>query len=1025
MAAENSMNQCSKCSEPTSGTTVLATPKVDDWQYHILNLTNGIQALLISDPAADMAAAAMDVHVGSMQDPPELQGLAHFTEHMLFYASKKYPKEDEYSKFVSDHGGHTNAWTSAENTNYQFTVNWDALEKTLDRFAQFFISPLISPDGIARERQAVDSEHSKNLQSDVWRRQQLFHTAADPEHPFSRFFTGNMETLGTTPESQGIDVHAELLKFYNSEYSANRMKLCVLGRQSIQELQEMVVGLFSEVPNKQLPPRVPHPTEPYPPARRGKLITTVPVTEGHALRLQWPLPALLPHWREAPDGFLGHLIGHEGEGSLFASLKEQGWLRSLSAGGMQVIRGHDAFTVSMTLTDEGNAHVQEIVQRLFQYIALLRGPSGVTEPLYADNAALCRLRFDYREHPSAFNYVSSLANLMHDYPGESLLLVQHHVPLRFDEDITRGVLDALTTEDCSVMWASHCHTADGMDTEPWYKQPYSIKPLPEEWLKCWSAPGSHDSLALPAINPFTPSNLDMLPPETATDPYPKLLVQDDQLTLYHKTIVEFGAPKAVLRARLILPAAAGTSRATMATALLAALVADALNEVAYDAELAGLAWGVDAAYQSLVPGLDVRVSGYHDKLPVLLREVLARLAQLTVRPERFAIVKERFVLALRNWRAKQPYMWASRLLEQTIMNGTASIAENLAAVESLTAESLQLFADHTLFSSGCVEALALGNVSTDGATALGAALRGLLTARGTQPLDLSDIGAHRLVALPRGRVSVRMQGPNGDDDNSAHLTVFQMATQGALRTAALADITEHILHRDAFHALRTVQQIGYIVTTYVSLRAEVPHIAFLLQSTSVGAEEIGGRVDTFMAEWRRRLVEEMTDEDFEKSVEELAKNKLQKPKKLSTYAARWLPEVLLARECWDRVEQEVAELRQLRRADVVAFVDEQMLPAADGGCRKLCVHITGAAEATRSRGGDAGEESGRGGGEEGVEEGGGPEPEPVAEAGGMRRWSCWRRTWPSSACRSSCGRQLGSAGDSAVPGLSERCGSGV
>lgn len=107
----------------------------------------------------------------------------------------------------------------------------------------------------------------------------------------------------------------------------------------------------------------------------------------------------------------------------------------------------------------------------------------------------------------------------------------------------------------------------------------------------------------------------------------------------------------------------------MATALLAALVADALNEVAYDAELAGLSWGVDAAYQSLVPGLDVRVSGYNDKLPVLLREVLSRLATLTVRPERFAVVKERFVLALRNWRAKQPYMWASRLLEQAIMNG--------------------------------------------------------------------------------------------------------------------------------------------------------------------------------------------------------------------------------------------------------------------------------------------------------------------------------------------------------------------
>lgn len=71
-----------------------------------------------------------------MADPDSLPGLAHFTEHMLFYASEKYPKEDEYSKWVADHGGHTNAWTSAENTNYQFTVNWDHLPSTLDRFAQ-------------------------------------------------------------------------------------------------------------------------------------------------------------------------------------------------------------------------------------------------------------------------------------------------------------------------------------------------------------------------------------------------------------------------------------------------------------------------------------------------------------------------------------------------------------------------------------------------------------------------------------------------------------------------------------------------------------------------------------------------------------------------------------------------------------------------------------------------------------------------------------------------------------------------
>ena len=40
------------------------------------------------------------VRVGSMSDPEQLPGLAHFCEHMLFYSSEKYPVEDEYSRCV-------------------------------------------------------------------------------------------------------------------------------------------------------------------------------------------------------------------------------------------------------------------------------------------------------------------------------------------------------------------------------------------------------------------------------------------------------------------------------------------------------------------------------------------------------------------------------------------------------------------------------------------------------------------------------------------------------------------------------------------------------------------------------------------------------------------------------------------------------------------------------------------------------------------------------------------------------------
>jgi hypothetical protein len=59
--------------------------------------------------------------------------------------------------------------------------------------------------------------------------------------------------------------------------------------------------------------------------------------------------------------------------------------------------------------------------------------------------------------------------------------------------------------------------------------------------------------------------------------------------------------------------------------------------------------------------------------------------------------------------------------------------------------------------------------------------------------------------------------------------------------------------RDAFHQLRTVEQIGYIVTTYVNVASAVPHIIFLLQSTTVGAAEMGTRIDAFLQQWRASL----------------------------------------------------------------------------------------------------------------------------------------------------------------------------
>jgi secreted Zn-dependent insulinase-like peptidase len=102
-------------SVPAGGEAVIASPN-DDRAFAVVTLSNGLKTLLVSDPLAEQGAAAADVGAGSWRDPPTLEGLAHFTEHMLFLGTVKYPSEDGYQKYLSANGGSSNAYTDTEHT---------------------------------------------------------------------------------------------------------------------------------------------------------------------------------------------------------------------------------------------------------------------------------------------------------------------------------------------------------------------------------------------------------------------------------------------------------------------------------------------------------------------------------------------------------------------------------------------------------------------------------------------------------------------------------------------------------------------------------------------------------------------------------------------------------------------------------------------------------------------------------------------------------------------------------------------
>lgn len=60
----------------------------DTRQYQAVRLDNGMVVLLVSDPQAVKSLSALVVPVGSLEDPDDHQGLAHYLEHMCLMGSK-------------------------------------------------------------------------------------------------------------------------------------------------------------------------------------------------------------------------------------------------------------------------------------------------------------------------------------------------------------------------------------------------------------------------------------------------------------------------------------------------------------------------------------------------------------------------------------------------------------------------------------------------------------------------------------------------------------------------------------------------------------------------------------------------------------------------------------------------------------------------------------------------------------------------------------------------------------------------
>jgi insulysin len=229
-------------------------------------------------------------------------------------------------QFLHTHGGMANAYTSLEYTNFFFDVSHEHLAPALDRFAQFFICPLFTASAAGREVNAVESENVKNLNFDQWRLFQLEKSTCDPAHPYSKFGTGNKATLETEPAKKGIDVRKALLQYHNHYFSSNIMALVVIGKESLEDLSDMVANLFVSVANHDI--SIPcWNGHPFSDSYLQIHLRVIPVKDVRTFQMTFPLPDMQPYYKSKPTRYVSHLLGHEGPGSILSLLKTRGLIR--------------------------------------------------------------------------------------------------------------------------------------------------------------------------------------------------------------------------------------------------------------------------------------------------------------------------------------------------------------------------------------------------------------------------------------------------------------------------------------------------------------------------------------------------------------------------------------------------------------------------------------------------------------------------------------------------------------------------
>ncbi len=219
-----------------------------DSGIHRTDAPNGAVVVTERLSGVRSAAAGIWVRTASAHETPEVLGVSHLLEHMVFKGTTSRSAR-EIASSLESRGGSLDAYTSRDHTSYQAHVLDQDLPLALDVLVDLVRNPLIREEDLSLERNVVLEEINGMLDTPDDLVHEVFNRTLYPSHPYGWSILGSPETVGALTVSDLRAVHAR------GYYPGNTV-VAVAGNVEHQQVLDRLdeLGWFEGERREPLPP---------------------------------------------------------------------------------------------------------------------------------------------------------------------------------------------------------------------------------------------------------------------------------------------------------------------------------------------------------------------------------------------------------------------------------------------------------------------------------------------------------------------------------------------------------------------------------------------------------------------------------------------------------------------------------------------------------------------------------------------------------------------------------------------------